>query len=85
MLRRTHAPHLTPYLAASLYDFESLRSNLIDNAGACLRTFADSKFDSGILKILKCTVYLITKIAAHSNIKFCARVLLDYDVKAIED
>ena len=27
----------------------------------------------GILKILKCTVYLITKIAAHSNIKFCAR------------
>ena len=26
-----------------------------------------------ILKILKCTVYLITKITAHSNIKFCAR------------
>ena len=31
----------------------------------------------GILKIFKCTVYLITKIAAHSNIKyyFCRNIL----------
>ena len=72
--------------AASLYDFESIRSNSIDNAGACLRTFAKRKLDSGYFKNIE--VYCVPNHENRSALQhkvLRTRVLLDHDVKAVQD
>ena len=63
---------------------ESLLSNLIDNAGASLCTFANSKLDRGYYKNIE--VYCVPNHQNRSALQHkILSVLLDYDIKAVED